>query len=219
VITLANEQDVIEARNAYDLLQPSQQEQLGNLTQLIASEAKIKSLLDAIFAVEALIAALPNLITMEHIPVIDLARSAYENLSLLQQDRVANLRFLVDAEARIIALQVIVDNFIIEANEIDMNNQSVALLAQVEALLRLSETFDPVMRELLSFYIRRLEIQINQIGIELKVLAFVQTPIFTFFLISLFIVLPIVIFVVIYQHNVARLQDKKSSYRTFGSLE
>jgi hypothetical protein len=98
-----------EARDAYDDLTLEQQGFVNNFPSLVQAEADYQILLDEIDAVIALIAALPNPITLNDSISVDAARDAFNELNALQQTRVTNQIGLTNAETRLVDLAIAED--------------------------------------------------------------------------------------------------------------
>ncbi len=99
-VTLADQNAVLTARAAFDLLTADQKAQVGNKDKLFKAE---KSIADqkAAAKVEKLIQALPENVTLADKKAVHEARSAYEALSAQQKTLVKNLDKLTRAEEKL----------------------------------------------------------------------------------------------------------------------
>ena len=106
-ITLENEAAVAAARAAYDKLTAEQKALVENVAKLTAAETTIANLKDqaAADAVEALIHALPETITLENEAAVTAARAAYDKLTAEQKALVENVAKLTAAENAIAELK------------------------------------------------------------------------------------------------------------------
>ncbi|MGB4015003.1 MAG: InlB B-repeat-containing protein, partial [Bacilli bacterium] len=96
-VTLADEEAILSAREEYDKLTDKQKELVTKLEILESKESELQDLKD-IKAVEDLIAAIPETVTLADQAKIQAARTAYNALSSALQSRVSNLEDLEDAE-------------------------------------------------------------------------------------------------------------------------
>ena len=137
-ITLADETEVSETRQAFESLTDVQQGFVTNEQTLITAESIIESLLDAIDATIFAIQGIPNLITILSQSQIETVRETYDALDTLQQERVTNATTLFAAEAE---LAIILDRI---QNVIDLIDAMVdpITLAQEEAYLTAQAAFD-----------------------------------------------------------------------------
>ena len=119
-ITLADEATVAAIGELYEELPAEKQQQVSNLAVLQAAQAHIEQLFSAgVAAVDALIAALPQTITLTDEQTIAAAANAYEALTDAQKQAVAD-------HARLAAAQTAISGLKQEAAD--------AVIAQIEAL-------------------------------------------------------------------------------------
>ena len=119
-ITLADEATVAAIGELYEELPAEKQQQVSNLAVLQAAQARIEQLFSAgVAAVDALIAALPQTITLTDEQTIAAAANAYEALTDAQKQAVAD-------HARLAAAQTAIAGLKQEAAD--------AVIAQIEAL-------------------------------------------------------------------------------------
>jgi hypothetical protein len=152
-ITLSDEADIVAARTAYDALTPAQQALVTNYQELVDAEAKIAALKQAVIdeaaanIVVEMIADFPALIniTLEDKTDIEAARTAYNALTPAQQALVNNYQELVDAEAKIAELMVVIilvvdmiEDFS-NLDEITLDDEA-AIMASLEAFNALTPT-------------------------------------------------------------------------------
>ena len=110
-ISLADEADVIAAREAFDELSTENQNEVSNITILEAAEAKINQLkaekadLDAANAFDALVSSLPQTVAISDKDAVIAARTAYEALTETQKALVTKLYSLQTKETRIANLE------------------------------------------------------------------------------------------------------------------
>jgi hypothetical protein len=152
-ITLSDEADIVAARTAYNALTPAQQALVTNYQELIDAEAKIAALKQAVIdeaaanIVVEMIDDFPALIniTLEDKTDIEAARTAYNALTPAQQALVNNYQELVDAEAKIAELMVVIilvvdmiEDFS-NLDEITLDDEA-AIMASLEAFNALTPT-------------------------------------------------------------------------------
>ena len=115
--TLASEDAILAAREAYDALTVEQQGYVLNVTRLTTAEADYQILVDEVDAVKALILALETPVMIAHEEEIEAARAAFDALTLEQQGYVTNYDDLVNAETDLATLYAEIDevNAMIEA--------------------------------------------------------------------------------------------------------
>lgn len=114
-VTLEDKSTVEAAREAYDALSPAQKESVVNYKTLTDAEATIAALealqeadeadRAAADTVIALIAAIPDPVTLEDKGEVEAAREAYNALTDIQKQLVSNYSDLTDAEAAIKTLE------------------------------------------------------------------------------------------------------------------
>lgn len=115
--TLASEDAILAAREAYDALTVEQQGYVLNYSTLTTAEADYQILVDEVEAVKALIIDLETPVMIAHEEDIEAARAAFEALTLEQQGYVTNVSTLTNAETDLATLYAEIDlvNAMIEA--------------------------------------------------------------------------------------------------------
>ena len=115
--TLASEDAILAAREAYDALTVEQQGRILNVSKLTTAEADYQILVDEVEAVKALIIALETPVMIAHEDDIEAARAAFDALTLEQQGYVTNVSTLTNAETDLATLYAEIDavNAMIEA--------------------------------------------------------------------------------------------------------
>ena len=115
--TLASEDAISSAREAYDALTVEQQGGILNVVKLTTAETDYQILVDEVDAVKALILALETPVMIAHEDGIETARAAFDALTLEQQGYVTNVATLTDAETDLATLYAEIDavNAMIEA--------------------------------------------------------------------------------------------------------
>ena len=115
--TLASEDAILAAREAYDALTVEQQGRILNVSKLTTAEADYQILVDEVEAVKALIIDLETPVMIAHEEDIEAARAAFEALTLEQQGYVTNVSTLTNAETDLATLYAEIDavNAMIEA--------------------------------------------------------------------------------------------------------
>ena len=115
--TLASEDAILAAREAYDALTVEQQGRILNVSKITTAEADYQILVDEVEAVKALIIALETPVMIAHEDDIEAARAAFDALTLEQQGYVTNVLTLTNAETDLATLYAEIDavNAMIEA--------------------------------------------------------------------------------------------------------
>jgi hypothetical protein len=115
--TLASEDAILAAREAYDALTVEQQGYVLNYSTLTTAEADYQILVDEVEAVKALIIDLETPVMIAHEEDIEAARAAFDALTLEQQGYVTNVSTLTNAETDLATLYAEIDsvNAMIEA--------------------------------------------------------------------------------------------------------
>ena len=115
--TLASEDAILAAREAYDALTVEQQGYVLNYSTLTTAEADYQILVDEVEAVKTLIIALETPVMIAHEDDIEAARAAFDALTLEQQGYVTNVSTLTNAETDLATLYAEIDsvNAMIEA--------------------------------------------------------------------------------------------------------
>jgi hypothetical protein len=152
-INLSDETEIVAARTAYNALTPAQQALVSNYQELVDAEAKIAALKQAVIdnaaanVVIDMIDDFPALIdiTLEDKTDIEAARTAYNALTPAQQALVTNYQELVDAEAKIAELMVViilVVDMIEDFSNLDdiTLDDEAAIMASLEAFNALTPT-------------------------------------------------------------------------------
>ena len=111
-IQLADDADIVEARELFDLLTVEQKAEITNQTKLVDSEVQLAVIKADINAVIALINALNDPIRLQDETAIEAARNAFEALSVEEQDYVTNYLDLVGSENDLQTLQDQIDEVI-----------------------------------------------------------------------------------------------------------
>ena len=138
-INLDDEEALIEARDAYDALTEEQQGYVLNFPSMEQAEAAYQTLLDEIDAVIALIDALPDPVTLDDRDAVEAARSAFNDLNGLQQERVTNEINLLDAEPRLIDLAIADE---VTQEILDLPSEDDVTLEHQEAIESAREAYD-----------------------------------------------------------------------------
>lgn len=115
--TLASEDAILAAREAYDALTVEQQGRILNVSKITTAEADYQILVDEVEAVKALIIDLETPVMIAHEDDIEAARAAFDALTLEQQGYVTNVSTLTNAETDLATLYAEIDavNAMIEA--------------------------------------------------------------------------------------------------------
>lgn len=102
-ITLSDQNAVLAARAAYDLLTAEQKTQVENIGKLESAEKKLQELLEEkqVQAVIDAIDKLPEAVTQKDEAAVNAARDAYEKLTQTQKAAVGNIEKLICAEKAI----------------------------------------------------------------------------------------------------------------------
>jgi len=140
--TLASEDAILAAREAYDALTVEQQGYVLNYSTLTTAEADYQILVDEVEAVKALIIDLESPVMIAHEDDIEAARAAFEALTLEQQGYVTNVLTLTNAETDLATLYAEIDavNAMIEAlNDPITLEDDLAVSEAIEAYDALTE--------------------------------------------------------------------------------
>ena len=140
--TLASEDAILAAREAYDALTVEQQGRILNVSKLTTAEADYQILVDEVEAVKALIIDLETPVMIAHEDDIEAARAAFEALTLEQQGYVTNVSTLTNAETDLATLYAEIDavNAMIEAlNDPITLEDDLAVSEAIEAYDALTE--------------------------------------------------------------------------------
>ena len=140
--TLASEDAILAAREAYDALTVEQQGRILNVSKLTTAEADYQILVDEVEAVKALIIDLETPVMIAHEEDIEAARAAFDALTLEQQGYVTNVSTLTNAETDLATLYAEIDavNAMIEAlNDPITLEDDVAVSEAIEAYDALTE--------------------------------------------------------------------------------
>ncbi|MDZ4210150.1 MAG: hypothetical protein U1C59_00395, partial [Methylotenera sp.] len=108
-VSLIDKDDVIAARERYELLDEAQKARVTNYSTLVDAEVMIFNLEKVAFDVVDLINAFPAMVTMAQMPQVQAARVAYTRLNNRQKALVSNYNKLVEAEAKIVDCLIALD--------------------------------------------------------------------------------------------------------------
>jgi hypothetical protein len=137
-ITLADETEVSETRQAYSALTLTQRELVTNEANLISAETVIEGLLDEIDDVIFAIQGIPDPVTILSQTQLETIRDDFDALSALQQARVTNRADLVTAETEMLAILARIQNVITLINGL----VDPITLAQEQAFLTAQTAFN-----------------------------------------------------------------------------
>jgi hypothetical protein len=108
-VSLIDKDDVIAARERYELLDDAQKARVTNYSTLVDAEVMIFNLEKVAFDVVDLINAFPAMVTMAQMTQVQAARVAYSRLNNRQKALVSNYNKLVEAEAKIVDCLIALD--------------------------------------------------------------------------------------------------------------
>lgn len=100
-VSLIDKDDVIAAREIYELLDSAQKARVSNYSTLVDAEEMIEKLEGVAFAVVDLINAFPPIVTLAQKDLVVNARTAYNKLNNRQKQLVSNYQALLDAEQKV----------------------------------------------------------------------------------------------------------------------
>ena len=146
-ITIADEQAILEVREAFDDLTTEQQTFIVNLSDLTDAEAELVAIQARIDAVIQLIIELEDPIRIADEAAIEAARTAYLALSILERTYVTNVSDLIGAENDLATLYAEIE----AVNNMIENLSDPINLDDEEALLEAREAYGALTEEQQAF--------------------------------------------------------------------
>jgi hypothetical protein len=150
-ITLADETEVSETRQAYAALTSTQKALVTNEAALISAEEDIDGLLERINAVIFAIQGIPETITILSQDQLETIREDFDDLSTVEQARVTNRTDLETAETEMLAILAKIQNVITLINGL----VDPITLAQEQAFLTAQTAFNLLLEDEKTFVTNR----------------------------------------------------------------
>ena len=149
-ITLEDDLELVEAREAYDALTAEQKELVTKLADLEAKEAKFDNL-KAADAVVTRIKGLPANLVLAHKALVTQARTEFDKLTADQKELVTNLSKLTEAEEKIAELETAEANRVaakaVEDLIAALPGTGAVELEDEEAIMEAREAFDALTED------------------------------------------------------------------------